>query len=326
MEEKISSFLNHHNIVPKGQNARSFIFDCPACSGDRKLYIEKKDGRSVCFKGKSDKCPSPGSKVYYALSLLSGLSISAVRAEIVDFITQLSDEINVSFEEEKKVEGVDLPSVPLPDDVSFITDSSAEPGRLYLERRGITQEMQEKYSLMYSSSMRRAIFPVIMGGKLCGWQGRAIDPVDHSMRMHNAPGKWRSNALMFYDKLGKSEFVIVAEGPISALKFEKVGHFVATMGKEISKRQLEILKSHGIKKMYLALDRDAIDKTYRVRYHMDNAISGNIECFIVNVPDHRDDFGDCSFDECAEAFKSAEKITGDELFAIIDPKIIKNRA
>lgn len=324
MEEKIESFLNNHKIPIKGQSARSFIFDCPSCGGERKLYISKKDGLSVCFKGKSERCPRPGSQVSYALSLLSGLPMDAVKREVLDFVENLVDTIRVAFEEgrqERKDEP--LPTVMLPPDITFVGEREAEEGVKYLEGRGLPTEVQMKYGVLYSPSMRRVIFPVIMDKKLYGWQGRAIDKVSHEHRMYNIPGAWKARTLMFYENIIGKDFAIIAEGPVSAMKFHKVGNFVATMGKEVSAKQLELLRLAGVKKVYLAIDRDAVDKFNKIRYSLDNDLLGRIECYFVSVPENRDDFGDCTFEECETAFNSASRLDGDQLFSYIEPKLSK---
>ena len=317
--------MRNHKIQPKSQSSRSYIFDCPACGGDRKLYISKKDGLSVCFKGKTDRCPKPGSQVSYALSLLSGLPIDIVRREVLNFIENLADNIRVSFEEEnfqiKKEEA--LPTVMLPIDIVFIGDRAAEDGERYLINRGFPREIQQQCGVLYSPSMRRVIFPVIMDQKLYGWQGRAIDKVSHQDRMYNVPGPWKARTLMFYENIKGKDFAIVAEGPVSAMKFAKVGNFVATMGKEISNKQLQILRESGVKKVYLAIDRDAVDKFNKIRYSLDSELSGRVECYLVPIPDNRDDFGDCTFEECESAFKKATKLDGDQVFSYIESKLSK---
>jgi len=324
MEEKIAAFLRNHKINPKAQNARSYIFDCPACGGDKKLYISKKDGLSVCFKGKTDKCPRPGSSAQYALSLISGLPFDVVKREIVDFVENLAEQIRVKFDnDEVKQEEVKLPTVMLPIDIAFMGEHAAEEGQKYLEGRGLPLEVQQKYGVLYSPSMRRVIFPVIMDKKLYGWQGRAIDNVRHEDRMYNIPGPWKARTLMFYENIVGKDFVIVAEGPVSAMKFYKVGNFVATMGKEISTRQLELMRNAGVKKIYLAIDPDAVDKLNKIRYILDNELLGRIECFHIPVPENRGDFGDCTFEECEVAFQRASKLDGDQIFSHIEFKMSK---
>lgn len=318
MELRIASFLKKHKVAPKVETARSYVFDCPICGGAKKLYIQKSNGNSVCFKGKSNKCPKPGSNAAYALSIVSGLPYNSVKREVFEFIEQLKDEIHVDFDDHKmQLNELPLPPVSLPLDVCLMNDPNAIDGFRYLEGRGIPKDLQYKYNLMFSPGMRRVIFPVIMNNIICGWQGRAIDKVDHNFRMYNIPGGWKSRSLMFYPNIMNKDFAILAEGPVSALKFAKIGNFVASMGKEISKSQMKLLQDSGIKKLYLALDRDAIDKIMRIRYILHSESKSMIECYIVNTPKHREDFGDCTFDECEAAFESAELITGDELFVYI---------
>lgn len=321
MESKVESFVKNHKLEAKGQNARSFIFDCPACGGSKKLYIERQSGRSVCFKSKSEKCPKQGSNAAYALSLLTGIPIGTVKRELHEFVTQLTDEINVSFEDDANLQEIELKSVGLPPDVTFIEEPASFDGVNYLEKRGIPLDMQSKYNVMYSPSMRRVIFPVIMHDKLCGWQGRAIDSVDHQYRMYNVPGNWKAHTLMFYENIINKDFAIIAEGPISALKFEKVGNFVASMGKNISNSQIKLLRKAAIKKVYLALDRDAVDKIEDIRYALNNEMDGRLECYTIPIPSNRDDFGDATFDECYEAFKMATKLDGDEIFVHLEGKL-----
>lgn len=321
LETRISDFLKNHHIHPEAQTSRSYIFDCPACGGDKKLYVQKEDGRSVCFKQKSERCPKPGSYATYALSLLANLPIDVVKREILEYVSQLSDDISVSFDDPEQPAEEPLPAGSLPIDTVMIDNPLAEDGANYLIGRGIPLEIQKKYDILYVPSMRRVVFPVIMDKTLYGWQGRAIDKVDHAFRMHNMEGIWRARTLMFYNSIKNKDFAILAEGPISALKFDKVGNFVASMGKEVSRKQLQLLKESGIKKLYLALDRDAVDKLHSIMHHM-NSIAGNkIHFYLIEVPEHRDDFGDCTFEECEAAFQSAKELSGDELFTHVEFKL-----
>jgi 5S rRNA maturation endonuclease (ribonuclease M5) len=324
MEDRLIEFFKNHKLDPS-ETSRSFVFDCPSCGGKNKLYVDRENGLTVCFKRKSDKCPKPGSKPTYALSLLTGLPFQQVKKELYDFETQLTDEIRVSFDDEvaPKLENP-LKPASLPADIALIDEDIAKEGLAYLEGRGLNLELIKQQCIMYSPSKRRVIFPVIMGNVLYGWQGRAIDKVDKNFRMENLAGDWKAKTLMFYNNIVGKDFAIVAEGPVSALKFAAVGNYVATMGKEISRAQLDLLRKSGIKKLYLALDPDAVDKLNKIREDMDNELKGKIECFIIKTPDHREDFGDSSFEECKEAFNKAEKLQGDEIFSYIELKLKGN--
>jgi hypothetical protein len=325
LEKTIQSFFKQYKIVPQQENARSFIFDCPSCGGHRKLYIQKEDGKSVCFKsGNPDKCPRPGSSIAYSLSLLSELSIVQVKKILFEDEVIIHDDLNVSLDETDKKQEIIQPinASELPLDNVAIGMHEFEEGKLYLNGRGINDEMIKKYQITYSPGMRRVIFPVIMNVQLYGWQGRAIDKVDKNYRMYNLPGPWKAKTLMFYDNIINKDFAILAEGPVSAIKFYKVGNFIASMGKEVSKAQLDLITNIGIKKLFLALDRDAFAKNEQIRYHLSNR---NIQCFLVNVPRHRDDFGDSTLDECIQAFNNATTLDDALVSGDWDTEIITDK-
>lgn len=327
IEKRIEDFLAKHKIEPKTQTPRSWIFDCPACGGKKKLYIEKSSGDSVCFKRDTEKCPSTGSSPAYALGIISGIPFKDVKAELYLLEETLSekDEIRLDWEPEKREEE-EKPLEPcgLPLDMTMINSPKSADGLAYLYKRGITLQLAIKHSIVYSPSMRRVIFPVIMDGKMYGWQGRAIDQVPKDERMHNLPGRWKTSTLMFYENLKGKDWAILAEGPISALKFASVGGYVASMGKEVNRKQLDLLKKAGIKKLFLALDRDAADKMVAIERYL-NKDNNDVQCYIIPVPEHRDDFGDATYDENLEAFLNAQDFNKDGIYVSIDasPKSVK---
>lgn len=313
LEDKLVRFFENNFISPENETSRSFIFNCPCCGGKEKLYIEKSTGESVCFKQGTPMCPKNRSTAEYALHCLTKIAIKAIKdllyskefviqSDIASF-TDLIKETKTS----KNKDTLELGTLEM--HFHPIDTEESRPGIYYLLKRGITLEMMKKYDIMYSPVMRRVIFPVIMDQKIYGWQGRAIDNVDKAFRMHNMPGPWKTLTLMFYDNIVNKEFAILAEGPVSALKFEKVGNFVASMGKGISQTQLELLRKAGIKKLYLALDRDADDKLEQiVDTMMKDGLRDSIECFQIPIPKHRGDFGDCTYEECEQAFRDAKPI------------------
>jgi len=320
VSEKIEKFFNKYGIEARYETSRSYVFDCPACGGSEKLYVEKATGKTICFKGEDHSCPKPSDKLEFCMSIVSGLDLDMVKTEFEQGLLQVGDTLDISFDDKPKVADVKTiePISPgdLPQDIAPISADISAPGRAYLEGRGITFDMMKKYGIMYAFGARRVIFPVIMDNKIYGYQGRAIDPVDKKDRMRNLPGEWKSKTLMFRDNLVGSEHIIIAEGPISALKFEQVGGFVATMGKLVSLDQMQMIKNSGVKKVYMALDRDAADNTKKLRDYF--LIENNMPCYLIEVPDHRDDFGDCTFEECAAAFKDARLVARDELFLYIE--------
>ena len=127
--------------------------------------------------------------------------------------------------------------------------------------------------------------------------------------MRNNEGFSRETLVMFADNLIGSNFAIVAEGPVDAIKFEQVGGNICTMGKVVTDKQLDIIKSYGIQKVYLALDDDALLEKNLVAEKL------NLTTFRLSVPKSciercekigkKADFGECTFDEARQAFESA---------------------
>lgn len=131
------------------------------------------------------------------------------------------------------------------------------------------------FSSRMGTTAGRLIFPVIMNEKLIGWQARQIEARENGKRMiwkgdhmgwwepkmiempngdirsedsqvpryYTCPGMHRSKALMNFDVAKKnSNFVIVVEGPVDAIKAGK--HAVATFGKKLTRDQVRILSAN----------------------------------------------------------------------------------
>jgi len=318
MYEKIEEFLDKHDIMPKKENARSYIFDCPVCGSSDKLYIEKSNGRSICFRHKLEDCPTARTSVVKVLSLLSEVPFDQVKNELAEKVSTTPDEILEQIqdvEDSMLIKDVVLPLEPInpkdyPNDAKPLAWPESAEGAAYLISRRLDLKQLERYGVCYSAYMQRVIFPVVQNGKIYGWQARTIKP-DIQPRMYNLPGEWKSRTLMFHDNLVGSQHAIIAEGAVSALKFDLVGGFVATMGKMVSKNQLDAVIKSGVQKIYLALDPDAIFEMEDLVHKILILTNYQIQCFLVKVPDGREDFGDCTYEECAKAFESAELLDFD---------------
>lgn len=326
MYEKIQEFLDKYGIEPKKENARSFIFDCPACGGPEKLYIEKSNGRSICFKHKTEQCPTSRTPLIKVLSLISEVPYEDVKNILTEKITVTAGEIL----EEPMIPNISAPNLPpkkitvplepikpeqyppglMPIRALQDNEGMVSEGIMYLSSRGLDIKNLEKFGVCYSTYMRRVVFPVVHQNKCYGWQARTIDK-NVEPRMYNLPGEWKTRTLMFYDNIVGSEFAIVAEGAISALKFALVGGFVATMGKLVSNEQLDLILEAGVQNIFLALDPDAIPEMCEIVSKIYNKTNGLVQCFLVKVPDGKEDFGDCTYEECKTAFELAEPIDPD---------------
>lgn len=318
MQEKIESFLKEFKIVPDSVNSRSYVFDCPFCDGTKKLYVSKKDGITVCFKGKNEDCPKAGSKPYFAMARLAGITYSEAKRILASGGVKIyHDQIKVDLDSDPIPDRDPLPLADLPPDIIMLNNPEAIKAVEYLESRGADINQLIELQTMYSPGRRRVIFMVFNDGKLVGWQGRAIGKVDKALRMDNFPGAWKSRSLMFEQNIKNSDHVILTEGPFDALKFKNVGGYVATMGKSISSSQLDIILEHGIKNIYLALDRDAYDMINNIANYLNENSHNKLNIWRLDIPENREDFGDCTYEECELAFASPIKVDGQELLIFI---------
>jgi hypothetical protein len=121
---------------------------------------------------------------------------------------------------------------------------------------------------------------------------------------------------MFWDRLKKSDFALIAEGPISAIKAHLVGGNIATLGKHVSQKQIRLIEDSGVDKIYLGLDADAViecstfaSRTYLPVYRLD--IPKKLS------PDGKQvDLGDLEFSEVEYLVRTAKRWDATTSFAI----------
>jgi DNA primase len=294
------------------QTSRSIILKCPNC-GSKKLHLEKNEGYFKCY---SASCGFRGGsiKLYAAIK---GISFEMAKKELTGKDAHQKDKI-IKFNfglKETESSGFEF-ELEIPETFIPISRPEAKDGADYCQKRGISLDLATKLGLFYCTKQRRIVFFIRDSyGAIAGWQARSIDPVDHADRMRNNIGFRRDKHLMFYDKLEDKDFIIVCEGPFDAMKFNKLGNFVATMGKDISTTQLNMIVDHPCTKVYWALDDDARDlvlKKYAKYVGKESYIiepqPAAKDRILKNKPDAKVDFGECTEDECVQSFLNPEKI------------------
>ena len=301
LEDKIRDFFSENGIYFTERH-NAFTVACPNC-GKNKLDISKEHGNYICYKC-ADTNRTRGPNVEFILQELTGKTIR----EITRFIrgSQRLADLDLGKMYGKQVEQVIIDEAleddtfVVPSDFINLNDEKAIDGKNYLQNlRGVPEWLASALDIKYSPKYKQIIFLIYDGAKCVGYQGRAT----YGKIKYN---KVKKSKYLMFEKTIKDDRVILAEGPISALKFAKSGiGFVASMGKSISEEQINRLKNKGVKKIYLALDRDAwkeVEVFYK-KYYKDFAI------YCVDVPEHRDDFGDCDFDEATKAVTEACRLT-----------------
>jgi DNA primase len=292
--------------VPFKEGASSFIFTCPRCNKSEKLYVRKTDGRFVCFVCKEDS--GFQGRGEFGLAEIYGQSVSNIKSQICDFAAvKATETIKLALIDPyepnwDKEESIGLDEVEYPSDFVDHKSDLFQLGRQYLLKRGLNDEIIEKYQIMAHPAWRTVVFPIKIDGILVGWQERSYV---NSFKF-TSKGFKKAQCLMFQDNLNDSDHAILCEGPMDALMCHYIGGAVASMGKGVSQIQLDILKDNA-KKLYIALDPDAnteIDSVCRKMY-------GEVdEIYIMEPPKGKKDLGECSFEEVKEQFNIAKKYTG----------------
>lgn len=305
LSSKIRLILRENSLSHK-ENGKSFILDCPKCNHHEKLYIHKVYGNFICFSCSSGETYQ--GRIEIILSDL--LEITPDRAlkllDVSDFSGPLFEVDEVQTAAYKNFP----PSVVGPDHRLF------QKAATYLNSRGITQELIDFYDIRYDYSTKRVIFQVRDKGGLIGWTDRIIhDKLEYInqfgelKRIPKSLHNFNKSQYLLFDHLWpkNAEHLIVAEGPISALKAHRCENTVATMGKLVSNKQIALIRSRRVKKLFLALDPDAyqeIEKMVRKLY------GTGCDIYLLLPTKGRKDLGECSLDEVYDLFKSCnEKLT-----------------
>lgn len=312
--QRLSRYLAAHGLEPRTSSV-SYIFDCPKCGKKDKLYMRQRDGRFVCwycaglngFRGRAE----------YALAELLNLPVDVVSSELYDDVTPGVLHISIQLGDPDPVSGLDeqydIPGLEWPAEYLPIAHALSHRGAAYLEGRGVSVTIATEYDVRYIVKERRVVFPVKVDGRLVGWQKRLIVPDrywnDESGAYVTAPkilssqGIPRDQTLMYLDRLQGVQHAVLCEGPVDALKAHLCGGNIASMGKYVSRGQVALLRNHGVKKLYLALDPDASQEVMRLAREY-----ADLDCYLMRAPTPYKDLGEMPMEEVLALFDRAPKI------------------
>ncbi|CAB4127295.1 hypothetical protein UFOVP75_125 [uncultured Caudovirales phage] len=305
------------------ESRKSWIFDCPQCGKKDKLFIRKRDGRFICWYCATIK--GYQGKPEFALRDLLGLSLREVQLRLYGDVSYTGSAVDLEIEikdflEDDEIEQyAPLQQVVFPLHYVELERPSAKKGVAYLESRGISLEVANQYGIRYSVPDRRIVFPVYMNEILVGWQDRMVEPVEYTdpitgeakkaVKAITMPGLDRNRVLMFQHNLVGSDHAIIMEGPIDGIKARLCGGAVVTMGKSVSKTQMDIILESGVKKIYSGLDPDAAAEVSRLC----REFSG-FEFYQMKTPESVKDFGAMDELDVLECYKSADRVNAGCVF------------
>ncbi len=318
--ERVSELFKEHATLQK-ENSRSYITECPVCHNAKKFYIFKHNGRATCHRPSCDFGKRPFHE-WLALTIgidsedAKKLVINTILIDQVSEITFNTIDFDV-YQEDGNMSDSDLPEMDYPTPLHLpIDDPMSSEGLAYLVSRGVSKELAEYYEITYSPWQRRVVLPIYQDGRCRGWQARAIDKVEPGFRMRNNDGFRRDSLVMFYDSAKDQKDLFVLEGPFDGMKFHGFGGFIATMGKVITAKQVELIKNTKAEKVYLGLDEDAAPEINKLKAELD----GIKDLYWIKTPQScitrclsqgkKADFGECTPEEIAEAIQDAESLFG----------------
>ncbi len=316
------------------QTASSWIFTCPRCNKAGKLYLYKESGRFLCFI--CSETENFKGRPEYALTELLGIPIGEIRSRLYgdgeygntvhldltlrDFDNEVVPKVDVE-EQNASFDEVEWPWEYFPID----TDKEAKRGREYLEGRGISLSVAMEYDIRYAPTRRRVAFPVIVGGRLLGYQERLVVPhrnwneeqgrYNETPKILTSQDLPRQKLVMFADRLIGKDHAVLCEGPVDAIKAHLCGGNVATMGKAVSRGQMQFLKDRGVKKLYLGLDPDAADEMIRLSKDFPD-----MEMYYMAVPAKYKDLGEMPMEEVLEIFQAATRLDRSKIFLVLSRK------
>lgn len=318
--QKLLEFVQDSGLSYK-HNSRSFLFECPKCGGKNKLWMLKGSGYWRCWS-----CPGYRGKPEFFFSDALVVPVQLVREKLYGLqpVSTL-DPIDLQFDDffgPDDLELLDVETKPYPWHYFPVEHPLGKKGRDYLVGRGIPPELSQEYQLRYSPIEGRVVFPVHMENRLVGWQGRLVGPsrfwseddqkyVDIA-KVLSSKDIPRDRSLMFSHRLDNSDHAVLCEGPIDALKCHYIGGNVAAMGKAVSRGQLALIRSRGIRKLFLGLDPDAFEETARLVRD-----TSDFETYIMDPTDRGyvgKDLGALGFAEVEDLFCSARRVGPGALF------------
>lgn len=311
--DKIIDTLDRLGVTYQ-MNSKTIYTECPVCGRADKFSILKANGHCICYHGNCEF-----HKGWFPVFLARKLNISVkdARGQLFkkedsaygDYISTVIQDSAPKPQDEDLIVGI--PIMWPPTSTVSLDDPTAIDGVNYLMNRGIPVDTANYYGIVYDAFLRRVVYPVVMDGIVFGWQSRAIDKNDPNKMLNNT-GFNRDTLIMFYDALKFSNHAIICEGPVDAIKFRDCGGAICTMGKAVSSKQLKMIELCKPDRIYLALDDDAADEMKQLLKRFKTNV------FKINVPssakvrcraeNKKADFGECTFQECVEAFRGAEEV------------------
>lgn len=158
---------------------------------------------------------------------------------------------------------VELPEEYIPLNHISKTNLLARHALSYLKKRGLSVQDILSYEIGYCEKGRFAnkiIIPTYnLDGELEYFIARSFLP--NSKRKYDAPVSDK-NIIGFESRINWNLPIVLCEGAFDAIAIKR--NAIPLFGKNISKKLMKKIVTNSVKKVYLALDEDAIKSTYKI--------------------------------------------------------------
>lgn len=155
----------------------------------------------------------------------------------------------------------------------------------YFKKRKITKESVIKFKLGFSENQNMVTIPIYNHDNICvGFVARSIEGKDFK----NTPGLPKSKVLFNLNKVKTASRVYVVESSFDAIRLDQVGlPAVATLGANVSSKQIELLKKY-FSDIVLIADNDEAGEKMKGR--LIDRLGGMLS--IVSIDSKYKDIGD----------------------------------
>jgi DNA primase len=234
--EQVKRVLVGSGVDIESEVDTDYIIFCPYHGNHRTPAgeVDKISGMFFCFS------------CHYVTNLVEFVMNQTGRSyfESVRFISSKSTSTSIESEINQKL--IDKPDYVAYDEVQVkrLNSNALESprARSYYSGRKITEESVKKFWLGYSEKRDMVTIPVhCPDGLLVGFVGRSVEGKDFK----NTPNLPKSKTLFNLHRVKSSRSVYVVESSFDAIRLDQVGFpAVATLGSNVSNRQIELLKKY----------------------------------------------------------------------------------
>lgn len=200
----------------------------------------------------------------------------------------------------------------LPEEYKFLldakpTDILAKHARIYLKKRGITEEDIIKYQIGYCEEgnyAERIILPSYDDkGNINFFVGRSFDP---EIRLKYKYPQASRDIIPFEMFINWDVPVVLCEGGFDMLAIKR--NVIPLLGKTINPKLMKKLIESKIKKVYIALDDDAIKMALK---HCETLMSMGKKVFLVEM--NKKDPSEMGFEAFLQLIQQTEPLTESKL-------------